>query len=421
MKTHLVNNQRQAKAAAKQTSRRVAMFCALLLQFVLLINIAAPVFAAGNGTERTPEQQPQQSSVNKKLSPEVRALLSRYREEKQKDRLRVIISTREEASAELQSALLSVDYNFSTEKDSKGLHKLAGEVALDDVERIAGRADVVRISLDSRKREWETGMQDAEVAQVILSQKVAPEIQTLVEGKSEEDLNRTVRVIIQTTERPQASLKAEARVIGQDFKAFDGVVAELPLRQVKELALRDDVAQISLDNETEAATIKLKTTTGRNEMIAREPNLTGAGIGIAILDSGVDSSRLSNRVVASANFVTGESTTNDLNGHGTMVAGLAAGDPESGSGGVAPAANIINVRVLNKYGAGLTSDAIRGLEWAIQKKSAYNIRVINMSLGARSTASFMNDPLCKAVRKAVNAGIVVVASAGNYGMDAQGR
>ncbi len=392
------------------------MFCTLLLQLTLMLNLVAPAFAAGEGQETI-----QHTSVNKKISPEVRALIRHYRDEGQKDRLSVVISTSEEASAELQNELLSIDYNYAAEKDSKGTHKIACEVALKEIERIAARVDVLRVSLDTRKREWETGVQDTDVASIIINQKVAPEIQELVEGKTEEDLNQTVRVIIETNERPQASLKSEARVIGQDFKSFDGIVAELPLRQVKELAIRDDVAQISLDRETNAEWLKLKNTTGRSEMIAVNPNLTGAGVGIAILDSGVDSGRFTNRVVASANFVTGESTTSDLNGHGTMVASLAAGDPESGSGGVAPGANLINVRVLNKYGAGLTSDAIRGLEWAIQKKSTYNIRVINMSLGARSTASFINDPLCKAVRKAVNAGIVVVTSAGNFGQDSQGR
>lgn len=409
-------NRQPAKKAGKKFSRRAATVCALLLQATLCFNILVPTFASTNEQDAA-----QLATESRKVAPEVKTLIKHYQENGRKDRLSIILSMRAEASNELKNELLSVDETYVAEKGSRVPYKLAGEIALDDIERIAAREDVLRISLDTRKREWETGLQDAEVASAIINQKVAPEIQELVENKSDEALDSIVRVIIQTNDAPLQDLKAEARVVGKEFTAFDGMVAELPLKQVKELAIRDDVAQISLDNETSASFFKLKFTTGKGEVIARDPSLTGAGVGIAILDSGVDSAMAPNRVVANVNFVTGETGTKDLNGHGTMVASLAAGDGEKGSGGTAPGANIINVRVLGREGTGLTSDAIRGLEWAIQNKSTYNIRVINMSLGARSTASFFNDPLCRAVRKAVGAGIVVVASAGNFGQDAFGR
>src|SRR5207248_1772535 len=83
--------------------------------------------------------------------------------------------------------------------------------------------------------------------------------------------------------------------------------------------------------------------------------------------------------------------------------------------GVAPTANLINLRVLDGNGAGTDSAVIAAVNAAIQLKSKYNIRVINLSLGRPVYESYSLDPLCQAVEKAWNAGIVVVVAAGNQG------
>ena len=88
---------------------------------------------------------------------------------------------------------------------------------------------------------------------------------------------------------------------------------------------------------------------------------------------------------------------------------------------MAPNANLLNLRVLDSNGAGSVSNAIAAIDWAIANKDAYNIRVMNMSVGTAAQDSYKNDPLCLAARRAVNAGIVVVASAGNYGKDSDGN
>jgi serine protease AprX len=122
--------------------------------------------------------------------------------------------------------------------------------------------------------------------------------------------------------------------------------------------------------------------------------------------------------------VTGDSSTGDAFGHGTHVAGIIAGAPTSVTplytGGIAPGAQLINVRVLGANGSGLTSDVINGIEWVINNKSKFNIRIINLSLGHPVYESCALDPLCQEVQKAVNAGIVVVAAAGNYGLSPNG-
>ncbi len=91
------------------------------------------------------------------------------------------------------------------------------------------------------------------------------------------------------------------------------------------------------------------------------------------------------------------------------------------NGGIAPGAQLINIRVLGSDGSGLTSDVIAGIDWAIAHRADYNIRVINLSLGHSVTEPCATDPLCEAVGRAYTAGIVVVAAAGNNGMTPDGH
>ena len=158
------------------------------------------------------------------------------------------------------------------------------------------------------------------------------------------------------------------------------------------------------------------------------PAVSGKGIGVAIVDSGIAAhSRLNGKVIAAVNFATGETGTGDGFGHGTHIAGIIAGQASSTSptplfkNGIAPGANLINVRVLNRVGSGYTSDVIAGIEWVIANKGKYGIRVVNLSLGHPIVQSCALDPLCLEAEKAVAAGLVVVASAGNTGKDAEGR
>jgi subtilisin family serine protease len=159
------------------------------------------------------------------------------------------------------------------------------------------------------------------------------------------------------------------------------------------------------------------------------PGVDGQGIGIAVLDSGIGAhSALANRVVANISFVTDDPQIGDAFGHGTHVAGIIAGDKASAAGvassyagGVAPGAHLINVRVLGAHGTGFTSDVIDGLDWVVANRAVYNIRVINLSLGHPVMEACATDPLCEAVKRAVEAGIVVVAAAGNTGRAPDGR
>ena len=157
--------------------------------------------------------------------------------------------------------------------------------------------------------------------------------------------------------------------------------------------------------------------------------VTGSGIGVAVVDSGISPhAALAKKVVANVSFVTGDSSVLDAFGHGTHVAGIIAGTSSVASsvtplykGGIAPGVKLVNVRVLGANGSGLTSDVIAGIEWVINNRATYNIRVMNLSLGHPVFEPCVTDLLCQKVQKAVDNGIVVVASAGNSGKSVDGR
>jgi subtilisin family serine protease len=112
------------------------------------------------------------------------------------------------------------------------------------------------------------------------------------------------------------------------------------------------------------------------------------------------------------------SGSDDGYGHGTHVAGIVAGNGSNSWGwmfGVAPNANLLNLKVLDSNGVGQDSYVIAAIQQAIALKNTYNVRVINLSLGRPVFESYTLDPLCQAVEQAWKSGIVVVVAAGNMG------
>jgi serine protease AprX len=139
---------------------------------------------------------------------------------------------------------------------------------------------------------------------------------------------------------------------------------------------------------------------------------------IAIVDSGVQNrSDFGSRLIASVNLSTlpGNTSLDDQRGHGTFVAGIAAG-AASDLAGAAPTAPIVSVKVMDQNGQAKTSDIINACQWILDNKDQYNIRVANFSLHSSYGTNFYRDPLDRAVEKLWFGGVVVVAAAGNYGI-----
>jgi serine protease AprX len=237
-----------------------------------------------------------------------------------------------------------------------------------------------------------------------------------------------VRVIVQTHGRPSSGALGDADREGgrrrRVHRALNGFSLELSPKAAERLARRADVRRVSLDRKVVGA-MDLTSSAVGSTAARTASSLSGAGVGVAVLDTGVashaDLTTPTNRITGWVDLVNNVSTPYDDSGHGTHVAGIIAGSggttASSGTDlrGVAPGANIIGVKVLDADMVGYTSTVIDGLDWCIANKTALNIRVVNLSFGATVAESYTTDPLCQAVENAYDAGLVVVVAAGNCG------
>ena len=216
----------------------------------------------------------------------------------------------------------------------------------------------------------------------------------------------------------------------QALEVVRGGLYSMPAGMLEDLAQDPDVNYISPDRTVRGMLDYANPTINAN--IALQYGFDGTGVGVAVIDSGIvpildlmQTGGKTSRIVYNQSFVSGTTSTYDDYGHGTHVAGIVAGNAAYSSGpgythtfrGIAPKANLINLRVLDAAGNGTDSAVIAAIERAISLKDQYNIRVINLSLGRPVFESYTKDPLCQAVEQAWAAGIVVVAAAGNSGRD----
>ena len=209
-----------------------------------------------------------------------------------------------------------------------------------------------------------------------------------------------------------------------------GAVLEVPGYQLQAVAGDPQVDALSGNQLVTAQMATSVQSTGADQVHGGLATLgaagvTGAGIGIAVIDSGVAyMPELRGRIVASRDFTDDRGPGLDEHGHGTHVAGIAAAagrNRHDDTRGVAPGAHIVSLKVLDARGRGYAADVIEAIDWAIENRQRYRIGVINLSLGGPVLQSWRDDPICQAVERAYRAGIVVVAAAGNFGKDAQGR
>ena len=136
---------------------------------------------------------------------------------------------------------------------------------------------------------------------------------------------------------------------------------------------------------------------------------TQSTFSVAIIDSGVfPHEALENRIIAFRDFVYDKSMPYDDSGHGTQIAGIIAGKSETFTG-LCPNAKVIGLKVLDVNNKGKTSDIIEALQWVLDNKDLYNIRVVNMSIGF----DVISDELVTTCRKVCEEGIIVVSAAGN--------
>jgi serine protease AprX len=270
---------------------------------------------------------------------------------------------------------------------------------------------------------------------------VSPRIQPILAYMAAEDPAQTVRVIVQKTVESQGQeVEAQVAALGgtvtSDLHIINAFAAEIPLQAAMQIARSQHVRWVSLDAPVVSSgcaqcieTSKLANAYIRaikaDQVWNNSPYRQGTAIGVAVVDSGVNpngdlyTSAGVNRQVADVRF-NSDSNQNpsDGYGHGTHVASIVGGDGSESGGkyiGVAPMVNIINVKVSNDDGSARMNDVVAGLQWILQNKDAYNIRVVNLSLNSSVAESYHTSPLDAAVEILWFNKIVVVVSAGNRG------
>jgi serine protease AprX len=227
-----------------------------------------------------------------------------------------------------------------------------------------------------------------------------------------------------------ALVPAMGGLLKQRLRGLNALVADVPRGVLMQLAHDPRVVSISDDTPVVAIDGNLVSSDGppghRAELRAvmgLPPSMPAAqGVGVAIVDSGISpSDDFLGRITAFHDFTQGGAATTPIDpyGHGTHVAGIIGSSGVSSSHGeyrgLGPSARLIGLRVLDENGAGQTSQVIQAIEFAIARRDALGIDVINLSLGHPIYEPAASDPLVRAVERAVDAGIVVVASAGNFG------
>lgn len=239
---------------------------------------------------------------------------------------------------------------------------------------------------------------------------------TAADGHSQSDVGAAIEQAGGTTRRQLPIINAH--------------VADVPNAALSGLANNAAIGSIDLDRLVAGTMERTGATIGATT-VRKQLGYDGAGVGVAVIDSGITSwhddltdNAGAQRVAAFVDFVNSHVMPYDDYGHGTHVAGIIAGNGADSDGkrsGIAPNARLIVLKVLDGAGHGRISDVIAALDYVVNNAAALHIRVVNLSVATGVYESYETDPLTRAAQRAVEAGIVVVTAAGNYGRNSQGR
>jgi hypothetical protein len=228
--------------------------------------------------------------------------------------------------------------------------------------------------------------------------------------------------------------------LGHRYRSIAGFSGRAVAAGIRALAAHPGVASVSLDGRVKAQLIEGSALIGATYV--RAQGLTGAGVRVAVIDSGIDTNHpdLANDVAAQHCFCSGllfgccpdgtneDTSAEDDFGHGTSVSGIITSAGAVAPLGVAPDAKIVAVKVLDSSGSGNFSDAAAGLDWVLSELgpggAAAGVRIVNMSLGdggeyaSSSVSPCTGSATANAVAALHAAGVAVFAASGNDGHDA---
>ncbi len=256
----------------------------------------------------------------------------------------------------------------------------------------------------------------------------------------------SVDVIVRTASaedsgRAQAAVRNAGGTVARPLPLISGFTATVPADALAGLRNTPGVAEVTADGSVRMKAAQWIDDGGTNAPVGAVKSaaggqrgnaaaLTGAGIGVALIDSGVapvtglsQAGKVVNGPDLSFESQTPGLTNIDTYGHGTHMAGIIAGsDPAAVTGaarfdGIAPGAKVISLKVAAADGAADVSQVIAAIDWVVQHRAdpGLNIRVLNLSFGTDSVQDAKLDPLSYAVEAAWKKGIVVVVAVGNDG------
>lgn len=220
---------------------------------------------------------------------------------------------------------------------------------------------------------------------------------------------RTERVIINFQNEINENLLNDPSIeVHHVFEDYQAASVTIPILMRDDLQASSSVRLIEPDPVVKTTEQKLNW--GYQKLAidqAAKSGLTGKGVKIGILDTGIRANHPDLRLAGGISFVKGITSYNDDNGHGTHVAGIIAAQNNGiGMVGVAPDAGIYAVKVLDKNGEGNQSDVAKGVEWAMQQK----LDIVNLSITSSSGTHLLEQTL----QKAYDQGMLIVAASGNF-------
>jgi hypothetical protein len=264
-----------------------------------------------------------------------------------------------------------------------------------------------------------------------------------------QELSRSVSVIVRVEPGsgtiPQRLVESLGGEIGRELEIINGFEAKVPAYRLQDLARNDSIDSVTLNSRVHlqhsvdgfdalhdpGSILNVANVTKADKLWKR--GITGAGVDIAMIDSGVvpvEGLTRPGKVVNGPDLSFESQADNlrhlDTYGHGTHVAGIMAGRDDGSTGmidesnhdgfnGMAPDARIVSVKIADATGATDVSQVLAGIDWVVQhrRSNGLNIRVLNLSFGTDGVQSYLLDPLTYAAEVAWHHGIVVVVSAGN--------
>jgi serine protease AprX len=249
---------------------------------------------------------------------------------------------------------------------------------------------------------------------------------------------KRISVVVRARPGREAAVEAAVTRLGHvklQLRIINGFSASLPTSAVRKLRNVRDLVSVSLNRHLQAMSSSYDPATDIGSMSSTakitganayyQAGYTGAGVTVALIDSGVvpvDGLTAAGKVIngpdLSYESQYPQSEYMDTYGHGTFIAGLIAGKSSSGDfQGMAPDARILSLKVADAHGNTDVSQVIEAIDWVVQHRAdnGMNVRVLNMSYGTDSGQPYSVDPLAFAAEQAWKSGIVVVAAAGNAG------